>query len=320
MKPASLPLLVAGLLAASLTNAAYPEKRILMIVPFPAGGPTDATGRIAAKAIEMKGGQPVVVENRPGAGGVIGLEAAAQQAPDGYTIALSANHVPQLPFLVKDYKADLAKRLMRVVLVSSSPFIVYLRSDFPASSLRGAIDYIKANPGKINYANASTGGPEMVYLLLEKKYGLKWTRIDYKGSVDLVPAMIRGDYSFIVALPASWTPLLDNGTIKAVGVIGTRRPSRFADVPLLSEQGVPELRGLSANWFGVDAPAGTPKPIVDTLAKWVTEYVRTGEGRDLILKMGSEPEGSTPAEYDALFKADEKGWGAIAKEIGYKPR
>jgi tripartite-type tricarboxylate transporter receptor subunit TctC len=311
---------LAGAFAVSTASAAYPERKLTMIVPFPPGGPTDLTGRIAAKAIEIKGGQPVIVENRPGAGGVIGLEAVANTPPDGYTLGLSANHVPQLPLLLKDYKGNLAKRLTRVVLVSSSPFLVYVRAEIPVHSVRGLIDYVKTNPGKVNYANASRGGPEMVYLFLEKKFDLKWTRIDYKGTQDLLPAFTRGDFQVQIGIPSGWLNLVDQGTIRVIGTIGPKRYPRFPDVPLLSEQGVPEFNGLSANWFGVDVPTGTSKQIIQTLAKWVTEYVRTGEGREQIMKLGATPEGSTPEQYDAVFKADEKGWGDIARSIGYKPQ
>jgi tripartite-type tricarboxylate transporter receptor subunit TctC len=313
-------LAVAALITAGVAlGQDYPSKPIRLIVPFPPGGPTDIVGRIAGRGIEEKAGKAVIIENRPGAGGLVGLDAAARTAPDGYTFVLAVNNITQLPFMMKDYTANLSERLTAVSLVSSSPYVVLVRSDVPAQSIREFVDYVRANPDKLNYGIGAPGGPQFVNLLLNRKFGLKMAEISYQGTAQMATAIIRGDYQMVVGLPGSWIPLVKQGQLRAIAVLSDRRYPMLPGVATLAEQGVPEFEGLTGNWFGIMAPAGTPKPIIDTAGRWIAEYVRSPAGSEQIIKQGFDPEGSTPQEFAARFENDEKRWAAIARAVDYHP-
>jgi tripartite-type tricarboxylate transporter receptor subunit TctC len=321
VKPASLLLLVAALCGASLARGAdYPERQVTMVVAFPPGGPTDLVGRLAARAIEEKIGKPVIVENRPGAGGLIGLEAGAKAAPDGHTFVLGTSNMVLFPHVIKDYKSDLSRRLIPVSLVANTPYIFFVHTKVPASSLKELVDHVRANPGKLNYGVASAGGIPLMHQFLNRKFGLQMTEIMYQGTAQLTPAAVRGDFHLLVGLASSWATTVQQGHLKAIGVLAAKRHPLFPNAATLAEQGIRDFDGVAGSWFGVMAPAGTPRPIVDTVSKWIADYVRSSAGREQIAKLGFDAEGSTPQEFAAFYAVDEKRWSEIVRETGYVPQ
>jgi tripartite-type tricarboxylate transporter receptor subunit TctC len=315
--------IVAAALAAMCSTALgadYPERNVTMVVAFPPGGPTDIVGRLAAKAIEEKGGKPVIVENRPGAGGIIGLEVGAKAAPDGYTFVLGTSNMVLFPYVVKDYKGNLSQRLIPVSLVANTPYIFFVHTKIPANSMRELVDYVRANPGRLNYGVASAGGLPLMHQFLNKKYGLQMTEVMYQGTAQLTPAAIRGDFILLVGLASSWATTVQQGHLKAIGVVAPKRHPLFPNAATFAEQGIRDFDGVAGSWFGVMAPAGTPRTIVDTASKWIADYVRSSAGREQIAKLGFDAEGSTPQEFAAFYAADEKRWTEIVKETGYVPQ
>jgi tripartite-type tricarboxylate transporter receptor subunit TctC len=312
-----------GPVAASVGHASdYPAKQIRMIVPYPAGGPTDGIGRIGARAIEEKGGKPVFLENRPGGGGLVGLEAAATAAPDGYTFVVGPSSLAEFPVVVKDYSANLTARLAAVALITrTAPVVFMVRASVPANSMKELVDYARANPGKLNFGIASAGGNRLIHLFLNKRFGLEIAEVNYKGTADVQPAMIRGDIHMYIGLPVTWLAQINQGTVRAIGLFSDRRlPALLPGVATMVEQGISELEGIGGAWLGVMAPAGTPRPIIETVNRWLTDYVRSPAGTEQITKLGFEPGTATPQELTDRLASEERRWKAIARETEYRPQ
>jgi tripartite-type tricarboxylate transporter receptor subunit TctC len=248
---------------------------------------------------------------------LIGLEAGAKAAPDGYTFVLATSNMAQFPYTIKDYRANLSQRLTAVSLVANTPYIIFAHTSVPGSSLREFVDYVRANPGKLNYGMASAGGIQMMHLFLNKKYGLQMTEVMYQGTAQLLPAVARGDFHMIIGLASSWAQSVQQGHLKPIGVVGAKRIPLFPAAPTLAEQGIRDFDGVAGSWFGVMLPAGTPRPIVESASRWIAEHLRSPAAREQITKLGFDAEGSTPQEFAALYAGDEKRWGEIARETGY---
>lgn len=306
-------------LASGATQAQnYPTKPLRLIVPFPAGGPTDSVGRVIATGVAAKVEKPFIVENKPGGGTLIGTEAAAQAVPDGYTFLLMAPSImTQFPFLIKNYNANLMERLAPVSLATSSTLAMMVHSSVPSKSLNEFIAYARANPGRLNYGNATTGGPQLVHMYIIKKYGLQIAEVNYQGTGQLQPAMLRGEIHWFIGFPAVWKPVVDQGHGRFIAILGEKREKSMPDIPTLGEAGLPEFRGVVFSGYGVMAPAATPKAIVTAMSDWISAAVRTDSAKDQLAKLGMDAEGTTPEEFGARLANDAKFWGMIAKEVNF---
>jgi tripartite-type tricarboxylate transporter receptor subunit TctC len=296
----------------------WPNKPLKLIVPFPPGGGTDLASRSVAAKLGEALGQPVVVENRPGAGGTIGADAVAKSAPDGYTIgtATSSTH-PASVALQKNVPYDPVKSFAPITRIGSTSFVLLGTPGLPASTLPELIAYAKANPGKLNVANV---GPSTLGFLMTLQFraltGTQMQDIYYKGSSQVYPDLMSGQIQLFLDNPGASTPLVTSGKLRAFGVT-TPTPS-MPGVPLFSHAG---LAGYDASfWYGLVAPAGTPRAIVDRIQSEVAKYVQSPEGRKEFATRSLEPGGDTPEEFGRLIEAEMKNFRALAEQFKIKPQ
>jgi tripartite-type tricarboxylate transporter receptor subunit TctC len=318
-------ILPALLLATSVGIAyaqAWPAHALRLVVPFPPGGGTDLTARSVAARLSDALGQPVVVENRGGAGGTIGSDAVAKAAPDGYTIgiATSSTH-PGALVLQKNVPYDPLKSFAPITMIGNTSFVLLGSPALPANSVAELVAYAKANPDKLNFANVGTS--TIGYLLtlqLKALTGTSMADINYKGASQVYPDLIGNQVSVFLDNPGASTPLVISGKLKAYGVT-TPTPS-MPSVPLLTEAGASVgLRNFDSSfWYGLVAPAGTPKAIVDRIQQETAKYVQGADGRKEFAARSLEPMGTTPEQFAAAIQKDIERFGALAKQLGIQPQ
>ena len=300
---------------------AWPTHPVKLIVPFPPGGGTDLTARSVAARLADTLGQPVVVENRGGAGGTIGADAVAKSAPDGYTIgiATSSTH-PGALVLQKNVPYDPLKSFAPVTMIGSTSYVLLANLSLPANTITELVAYARANPGKLNVANVGTS--TIGYLLTLQFKALTGTNmvdIGYKGS-QAYPDLMGNQVSLFLDNPGASTPLVTSGRLKAYGVT-TPTPS-LPGVPLFTDAGASVgLRNFDPSfWYGLVAPAGTPKAIVDRIQAETAKYVHSPEGRKEFAARSLEPVGSTPEQFAAAIQKDIERFSALAKQLGIQPQ
>ncbi|CAM5786168.1 MAG: tripartite tricarboxylate transporter substrate binding protein [Burkholderiales bacterium] len=297
----------------------YPSKPVRLIVPFPPGGPTDMMGRAAARAMSEQLGQSFVVENRAGAAGNIGTDAAAKAAPDGYLIALSAiSSLAIAPHMYSKMPFNVEKDLAPISLVGTTPCAIVANPNAPFSDLKGMIAYAKANPGKISYATSGIGtSNHLAAELLQSVAGFQMTHVPYKGSSQIVPDLISGVVP--VSVESSLVTTLQHvkaGKLKAIAVTSAKRASVWPDVPTVAESGYPGFEVES--WFGLVASAATPPAIINKLqAAWAAGAV-TAETRTAFDNIPANERVTTPAEFGAFIKSEDKRWGELIRKLGIK--
>ena len=308
--------------AAGAAHAQWPAHALKLIVPFPPGGGTDLVARSVAAKLAEAFNQPVVAENRPGAGGTIGADAVAKAAPDGYTIgiATSSTH-PASVVLQKNVPYDPLRSFAPITMVGSTSYVLVASPALPANTLAEFVAYAKANPGKLNFANVGTS--TLGYLLslqLKALTGTQMLDVSYKGSAQIYPDLIGNQVSVFLDNPGASTPLVNAGRLKAYGVT-TPTPS-MPGVPLISQAGASDgLRDFDpVFWYGLVAPAGTPKAVVERIQAETARYVQSAEGRREFAARSLEPVGSTPEQFSAAIQKDIERFGALAKQLGIQPQ
>jgi tripartite-type tricarboxylate transporter receptor subunit TctC len=305
----SFGILFSGILLAQ----AWPTHPVRLIVPFPPGGGTDLASRSVAAKLAEALGQPVVIENRPGAGGTIGADAVAKAAPDGYTIgtATSSTH-PASVALQKGVPYDPVKDFAPITQIASTSFVLLGSASLPASTFRELVAYSKANPGKLNVVHVGT--TTLGYLMtlqLRALTGLDVQDIQYKGSSQAYPDLMSGQVHLFLDNPGASTPLVAAGRLKAFGVT-TPTPS-MPGVPRFTELGV---KGYEADfWYGLVAPVGTPKPIVERIQQEVAKFVQSPEGRKEFAARSLVPLGSTPEQFAAAIQAEMERYRELAARL-----
>lgn len=325
MRPAIRRLALAVAFAAiapALHAQAWPTHPVKLIVPFPPGGGTDLTARSVATRLADALGQPVVVENRGGAGGTIGADAVAKAAPDGYTIgiATSSTH-PGALVLQKNVPYDPLKSFAPITMIGSTSYVLLANASLPASNVVELVAYAKANPGKLNVANvgASTIG-YLLTLQFKALTGTNMVDIGYKGASQAYPDLIGNQVSLFLDNPGASTPLVTSGRIKAFAVT-TPTPS-LPGVPLFTEAGASVGLGNfdPSFWYGLVAPAVTPRAVVDRIQSETAKYVLSAEGRKEFATRSLDPAGSTPEQFAAVMQKDIERYGALAKQLGLQPK
>jgi tripartite-type tricarboxylate transporter receptor subunit TctC len=314
--------LVFAAISGSAHSQAWPTHPIKLIVPFPPGGGTDLTARSVAARLAETLGQSVVVENRGGAGGTIGADAVAKSPPDGYTIgiATSSTH-PGALVLQKNVPYDPLKSFAPITLIGSTSYVLLANPTVPAATLPELIAYAKANPGKLNVANVGTSTIGYLLTLQFKALtGTSMVDIGYKGASQAYPDLMGNQVSLFLDNPGASTPLVTSGRIKAYGV-STPTPS-LPGVPLFTEAGASVgLRNFDPSfWYGLVAPAGTPKAIVDRIQAETAKFVQSPEGKKEFAARSLEPVGSTPEQFAAVIHKDIERYTALAKQLGIQPQ
>ncbi|MBL0086125.1 MAG: tripartite tricarboxylate transporter substrate binding protein [Ideonella sp.] len=308
-----------GLLAApgaARAQPAFPSKPVTIVVPFPAGGALDIVARALAEEMRKQLGQPVIVDNRAGAGGTVGSALVARAAPDGYTILLGsvATHAIA-PGVYRNLTYDALKDFAPITQVTASPLLLASSATLNVKTLPELLATARAQPGKLNYA--STGNGTAVHLagaMLQSAARLDVVHVPYKGGPQAVNALITGEAAFMVVNVELVLPQVVGGKARALAVTGSRRLAVLPDVPTMSEAG---LNGVDATtWFGLFAPVGTPKDVVERLQRDAATSLRTL--KDNFAKQGDEAIGSTPDEFAAHVRAEHAKWGKLIKDLGVK--
>ena len=308
----TLALLLALACSAAFAQG-YPNKPVRIIVPFPAGGTTDIVTRIVAQKMTDAWGQAVIVENRTGAGGNIGGEAAARSTPDGYTLFMtSGSIVTANQYIYKKMPFDPAKDLVPITNVASGPQVIVVNSDFSAKTLKQFIDTACAQPGVLNYGHAGIGS--QTHLAAENflfTADLNITSVPYKGEGPAMNDLIGKQLSMVTANIAAAIGFINQGKLRALAVTGTKRSPQLPDVPTVAET----LPGFeNTGWFGLMAPAGTPKEIVDKIYRDTAKILDTAELRARFYALGMVPVGNTPAEFAEAIREESARWASVVRE------
>jgi tripartite-type tricarboxylate transporter receptor subunit TctC len=301
-------------------SQAYPSRSLSIVVPFPAGGPTDVLARIVAERMRVSLGQTVVVENVSGAGGTIAVGKVVHAPPDGYTLSIGQMTSHVLSGAAYPVTYDLLKDLEPVALLTSAPLWVIARADLPANNLQEFVAWLKANPDKASVATIGTGSPAHVWaVFFKEKTGTHYQLVPYRGAAPAMQDMTAGRIDF-AALEASYTlPFVKAGRVKAFAVLSAKRWSAAPDVPTIDEAGFTGLQ--MPYWNGLWVPKGTPKEIVARLNKAVVETMADPAIRQRLTEMGQEipsRELQTPEALAALHKADIEKWWPIMKAANIK--
>jgi tripartite-type tricarboxylate transporter receptor subunit TctC len=296
----------------------YPNKPVKLILPAAAGGPTDVPARIASQILQPKLGQPVVVENRPGAGGALGARVVAAAAPDGYTLLVANTSVlAVIPAVSASAGYDPVKNFVPIVRMTESFQILVVNADSPWKTLKEFVDYCKANPGKLNYAHTGAGGlPHLVGELFMLRGGCKMTAVPYRSGGESVTAVLSKAVDTTIEGIAITRSLILDGKLRALGGQNKTRTPLLPDMPTMAEAGVP---GAEANTFyGLVAPAGTPVAIVKRLNEALNQGLATEEMQKTIAGLGSESKPNSPEEFAAYIAAQNKIWIEVGKAAGVK--
>ncbi len=312
---------IAAVLSSSVAAMAaddFPNKPIKLILPAAAGGPTDVPARIASQILQPKLGQPVVIENRPGAGGALGARVVATAAPDGYTLLVANTSVlAVIPAVSASAGYDPVKNFVPIVRMTESFQILVVNADSPWKTLKEFVDYCKANPGKLNYAHTGAGGlPHLVGELFMLRSGCKMTAVPYRSGGESVTAVLSKAVDTTIEGIAITRNLILDGKLRALGGQNKTRTPLLPDMPTMAEAGVP---GAEANTFyGIVAPAGTPADIVKRVNTAMNEGLATEEMQKLVASTGSESKPNTPEEFASYISAQNKIWIEVGKAAGVK--
>ena len=309
----ALLFVLAAVWASPLYAQAYPNKPIRFIIPFPAGGATDILARIIGQKLSERLGQPVVPENRPGAGGNIGIEHTAKSKPDGYTIVLSAPAIAISPSLYKKLNYDPIKDLAPISLVAQVPNLVLIRPSLPVKSMKEFVEYAKANPGKLqNGASGIGSSTHLATVLLTSLAKINVLEVRYKGSAQAMIALMGNEVDMMVIGPPAAIPQLKAGKVKAVAVLSKERLPYLPDVPTIREAGIENCEVTT--WYGMLAPAGTPREIIQRLnAEW-TQIVAMPEVIEKMRAAGTDPLSSTPEQFADFIKSETVRWAKVIKD------
>lgn len=308
---------VALLLAGSVVAADYPAKPVRIIAPYAAGGGVDMLTRMLAKGLSDIWKQPVVVENRPGAGAIIGTEAVAKAEPDGYTLLVSASTIAVSPLVYAKLPYDVARDFAPVTLLAQTPYVMAVNASLPVNNFAELQAYARANPARFNYGSAGNGTVgHLLYELVRGKANLQATVVHYKGSNPALQDLLGGQVSFVMDTPAAVMPHVRSQKLRAIAVASGKRSAAVPQLPTLKEAGVPELDVQA--WIGLFAPAGTPEPVVRKLHADVVAALATPAVAERLTADGFEVVTMQPAAFSAFVRAEMAKWKAVVNEAKLK--
>ena len=296
----------------------YPTRPVRLVVPSAPGGGTDITARIMAPKFSEYLGQQVVVENRAGAATMIGGEVVARAAPDGYTLLMGISTLAINAAMYRKIAYDALKDFAPISQVVTLSNVLVTHPSLPARNVKELVAFAKSRPGQINFASAGVGtNPHLSMELFLSMSGLKMMHVPYKGSGQGIVDVIAGHVP--VMMPAVPTALvyIKNGRLRPLGVSGAKRSQAAPDIPTIAEAGIPGYE--ATQWFGILAPAGTPRAIVDRWHRETVRALKDPEVRDRLVADGADPVGSTPEEFAAYLRAETVKWAKVVKAIGIRP-
>jgi tripartite-type tricarboxylate transporter receptor subunit TctC len=313
-----LAALVTALSLAPLASAqAWPERPIRFLMSAPAGSSIDVLGRTIADKLKDRLGQPVVVENKPAAGGTVATGEVAHSAPDGYTMVLAFNGPLSFAPLLQKLPYDVPKDLAPVIITSSQPNVLAVNAALPVHSVQELVAYAKANPGKLNYASVGNGSSSHLNMELFKSVaGFDAVHVPFNGSPPAVTATIQNETQMLFAVMQPLQPMINAGKLRALAVTTAKRFPLLPDLPTIAESGYPGFEALA--WNGVLVPAGTPKAVI---ARLNTEMNAVLKEPDVVQKMhgfGFDLIGGTPEDFGALIRGEAAKWAPVIKKVGLK--
>ncbi len=312
--------LLASLFVPAVGRAqSWPARPMRLIVPFAAGaGVLDIMARLIAPSISEKLGQQIVVDNRPGAGGNVGAEAAAHSPADGHTLLIANTAMVVSPFLYARPGFDPLTSFVPVVMINTAPLMLVVHPSLPVRSLGELIAYARANPGKLTYGSGGVGStPFLAVELLKAQAGFDAVHVPYKGGAPALADLVVGQISMMIENVPGTLPFVKEGRLRALAITSARRSSLVPDLPTIQEAGAPGYEMVG--WNGLFLPAGTPEEIVGKLHDVTAAVLATPQARAQLAKLGADAGNASQAEFSAFVKAENARWGRIIRDKGIKP-
>ena len=311
---------VAGIAAVHAAHSAstdYPSRPIRIIVPLAPGGGSDYTARFIGARLADRVGQSVVVDNRPGASGIVGTDLVAKANPDGYTLLCAYTTHAQSAQLFSKLPYDPIRDFAPVTIVIATPLTIQLNPALPAKNVKEFIAYAKQNDGKLNYGSSGPGSsPQLATELFNSMAGIRMTHVPYKGVGQYITAQLANEIQFSFANMFTTMPHWKAGRLRLIATGGLKRLEAMPELPTVAESGVPGFEALT--WYGFMAPAKTPRPIVTRLQQEIRAITFTPEVKKQFIDQGNEPLANSPEEFAKIMKADADKWGAIGRKLGVR--
>ena len=300
----------------ALAQQNYPQKPVTIIVPFAAGGVSDTQGRLLAKKLSERWGQPVIVENKPGASTMIGMNYTARANPDGYTIVFSDVGTLTSSPALRSMQYDLQKDFSPITIATYSPYLLTSNNSMPFNTLQELIDYARANPGKLNYGTSGLGTtPHLAGRLFANQLGIKWADIPAKGGSQTIQDVLGGQVDLMFNSVFSTGGHVREGRLKVFAISSEKRLADMPEVPTVSEV-IPGF--IAGGYQGLLAPAGTPAPIIKKISEDIIQILKSPEVSEQLKDLGAEPMATTPEEMQAFITTDMARWAKLAKEENLK--
>ena len=303
--------------AGAVMAQSYPSRPITIVLGFPPGGAIDIIARQIAPKMSADLGQPVVVENKPGAGGVIGMQSVARAEPDGYTAFMGTmGNFSITPVLNKDLPYNVQKDFSPITQVASSGFVLYVNTQLPVKNVAELIAYAKANPDKMNFSSSGNGGlPHMAAEMFNSAAGVKMTHVPYKGSAPSIQDLMAGQVQLTFEAVAIGLPHVQAGKLRALATTGSQRLSVLPDVPIVAET----IQGFSVtNWFGMAAPANTPADRINRLQKAVADALKQSDVKQKLAQLGVDPVADSPTQFGAFIQSETNRWAKVIQDANIK--
>ena len=302
----------------AIAQAQYPTRPVRLVVPSSAGGGADIIARIIVPKLTERLGQQIVVENRAGAGTMIGGEVVAKAQPDGYTLLLGLSTLAIQPVMYRKVPYNALTDFAPITLVLSAPNILVVHPSVPVKTVKELISFGAARPGQLNFGSAGAGtNPHLCMELFLTMTGLKMVHIPYKGSAPAIIDLLGGQIAVMTATMLTGMPHVRTGRLRALGTTGANRSAAASDVPTVAEAGVPGYE--AAQWYGVLAPAQTPKEVVTRLHRELALVVQTAEVKERFAADGGDAVGNSPEEFARYIRAETDKWARVARAAGIKP-
>lgn len=300
-------------------QAAFPDRAIRIIVPFAPGGGVDIMARLVADFMSRDLGEPVIVENKPGAGTIMGTAAAASSTPDGYTLLMASSPYALIPSIKANLPYDPFKAFAPVALVARSFDIVVVNPKLPFNSVQDVITYAKANPGKLNFGSPGIGtSPHLAGELFKSLAHVDMTHVPYKGSAPAITDLLSGQIQLMFSTVPSVASYVRGGQLRALAVTTAQRSAAYADLPTVAEAGVPDY--LVEGWYGLFAPAGTPQDILNLLNASVAKAIRSGVFKTIETNEGLSFAPGTPEDFSRYWLGEAARWRNVVKDAHIQPQ
>ena len=307
-----------ALVSAAAMAASFPERPVRFVVASSPGGALDVLARLTGPRLTEKWGQPVVVDNRAGAGGVIGTEIISSSNPDGYNILVIAQGFTANPFLYKKLPYRTPQDFAPITILATGPNVLVVHPSVNVNSVKELVALAKSQPGKLNYATSGVGAASHLSVEMFKRMsGVDMVHIPYKGAGAATAAVVGGQVQMLFTSTGAAMPHIRSGRLKALGVTTAKRSAVLPEVPTIAETGFPGFQ--VDGWYALIAPVGTPKAVVDKIYRDIADVLKNPDVATRIQSFGLEPNGLSPHEFSGYIRAELKKWGKVIKEAGIKP-